>query len=147
LLVVFRRLVVGRLPDLDREQIIGDIALVHNDVRIDRLAEMVVGRDDRSMREPQGARAKPVVIAIDLPARKLLFQMHRQPVRQRALAEIVRKQECVVRIKFLQRDDDFVQLGLHLAPWYQFVIARSASDEAIHDFPGPILWIASLRSQ
>ena len=54
------------------------------------------------MRQPQGALAQPVVIAIDLPARKLLFQMHRQPVRQRALAEIVLQQPGLARVKFLR---------------------------------------------
>jgi len=40
--------------------------------------------------------AQPVVVAIDLPARKLLFQMHRQPVP--AAAEATRKSESVIRV-------------------------------------------------
>ena len=55
------------------------------------------------MRQPQRALAEPVVVAIDLPARKLLFDMHRQPVRQRALAEILLEQEGLARVEFLQR--------------------------------------------
>ena len=79
---------IGCLAHFDREEIVGDLALVYDDVGIDRFREMVVGRDDRAARQPQCPLAQPVIIAIDLPSRKLLFQMHRQPMRQRALAEI-----------------------------------------------------------
>ena len=113
--VMFRRLMVARLPDFDREQVVGNLALVHDDIGIDRFSEMIVGRDDRSMRKPQRALAQPVVIAIDLPARKLLFEMHRQPVRQRALAEILLEQEGLARVEFRSARYNLVQLGLHLA--------------------------------
>ena len=63
---------------------------------------MVVGGDDRAVRQPQRAVAEPVVVAIDLPARELLFEMHRQPVRQRALADILFEQEGFARIKFVE---------------------------------------------
>ena len=72
-LVVFQGLVVAGLADLDREQIVRNLALVHDDVGIDRFAEMIVGRDDRPMRQSQRSLAEPVEIAIDVPARKLLF--------------------------------------------------------------------------
>ena len=98
-LVMFQRLMIASLPDLDREQIVGNLALVHDDIGIDRFAELIVGRDDRSVRQPQRAFAEPVVVAIDLPARELLLEMHRQPVRQRALAEILLEQEGFARIK------------------------------------------------
>ena len=101
-LVVFQRLVIAGLADLDREQIVRNLALVHDDIGIDRFAEMIVGRDDRPMRQPQRSLAEPVEIAIDVPARKLLFAMHRQPVRQRALTEILLQQEGFTGIEFLQ---------------------------------------------
>ena len=101
-LVMFQRLVVAGLPDLDREQVVRNLALVHDDVGINRFAEMIVGRDNRAMRQPQRSLAEPVIIAIDFPARKLLFAMHREPVRQRALTEILFQQEDLMRIKLLQ---------------------------------------------
>ena len=64
---------------------------------------MVVGRDDRPVRQPQRALAEPVVFAIDLPAGKLLFEMHRQPVGQRALAGVLVEQEGFVRIELVKR--------------------------------------------
>ena len=76
---------------------------------------MIVGRDDRAAREPQRALAQPVVIAIDLPAGKMLLHMHRQPVRDRALAKILFEQQRFVRIEFPKRGYDLVELGLHLA--------------------------------
>ena len=88
-LIVFDRLMVGILPNFDRHQIVGDFPLVHDDIWIDGFAEMIVGRDDGAMGKPQRALAQPVVVAIDLPARKLLFDVHRQPVGQRALAEVL----------------------------------------------------------
>src|SRR5215212_12214342 len=74
---------------------------------------MIVGRDDGAMRQPQRALAEPVVIAIDLPPGEMIFQMHRQPMRQRALAEIVLKQITFAPIKPGKRRHDLVQLGLH----------------------------------
>ena len=41
--------------------------------------------------------------------------MHRQPMRQRALAEIVLEQESFARVEFGKRGDDFVELGSHVA--------------------------------
>src|SRR5665647_2348428 len=112
--VVLRRLMVAGFAHFDREQIVGDLALVHDDVGIDRFCQMVVGRDDRAMRQPQGPLAQPVVVAIDLPSRKLRFQMHRQPMRQRAFAEVMLQEPGLVRVKFLKRRDDLVEFGLHL---------------------------------
>ena len=51
------------------------------------------------MRQPQRPLAEPVVVAIDLPAGKLMFEMHRQPVRQRALTDVLVEQEGFVRVK------------------------------------------------
>src|SRR5258708_9555963 len=67
------------------------------------------------MRQPQRPLAQPVVIAIDVPSRKLPFEMHRQPVRQRALAEIFLEQEGLARVEFAERSYNLVQLGLHPA--------------------------------
>jgi hypothetical protein len=114
-LVMFRRLLIACFPDFDREQVIGDLALVNDDVGINRFCEVIVGRDDRSMRKPQRPLAQPVVIAIDAPSRKLLFQMHRQPVSQRALSKIPFEQKGFVRIELAKRGNHLVQLGLHLA--------------------------------
>ena len=44
---------------------------------------------------------------------ELPFQMHREPVRQRALAEILFEQKGLVRVKFPDRVDDLLELGLH----------------------------------
>jgi hypothetical protein len=41
--------------------------------------------------------------------------MHRETMGQRALAEILFKQERLLRVKFLQRRYDLAQLGLHMA--------------------------------
>ena len=60
------------------------------------------------MRQPQRPLAQPVVIAIDVPSRKLLFDMHRQPVGQRALAEILFEQLALARIEIPERADDLV---------------------------------------
>ncbi|MHC2562614.1 hypothetical protein ACVIVD_004608 [Bradyrhizobium liaoningense] len=38
---------------------------MHDDIGVDRLAEMVVGRDDGAVRQVQRALAEPVVVAID----------------------------------------------------------------------------------
>jgi hypothetical protein len=76
---------------------------------------MIVGRDDRAMREPQRAFAEPVVIAIDLPTRELLFKMHGQPVCQRTLSKVLLEQEGFARIKLPKCGYDLVELGLHLA--------------------------------
>ncbi len=114
-LVMFRRLMIGFLPDFDGEQVVGNLALVHDDIGIDRFCEMIVGRDHSSMRQPQRPLPQPVVVAIDAPARKLLFQMHRQPVGQRALSKILLKQVGLVRIKLAKRTYNLVQLGLHLS--------------------------------
>ena len=65
------------------------------------------------MRQPQRAIAEPVVFAIDLPARELLFEMHRQPVRQRALAGLLVEQKGLVRVELVKCGDDLVQFGLH----------------------------------
>src|SRR5260221_30206 len=113
-LVVLRGLIITRLPDFDREQIVGNLALVHDDIGINRFSEVIVGRDDGSMRQPQRPLAQPVVVAIDAPASELLFQLHRQPVRQRALSEILLKQEGLARIKLGERSYNLVQLGLHV---------------------------------
>ncbi len=83
--VVFRRLMIARLAHFDRYQVVGDFALVHDDIGIDRFSKLIVSGDNRSMRQPQPSLAEPVVVAIDLPARKLLFELHRQPMGQRAL--------------------------------------------------------------
>src|SRR5689334_2143369 len=112
-LVMLDRLMVARLADLDCQEIVRDLALMHDDVGIDRFAEMVVGRDDGSVRKPHGAFAKPVVVAIDLPARKLLFDMHGEPVCQRAFAEITLQDEGFVRVEFAQGGDQSVELALH----------------------------------
>ncbi len=112
--VMFRRLMIGCLANLDGEEIVGNLALVHHDIGINRFSELIIGGDNRSVRQPQRPLAQPVVIAIDLPARELLFEMHRQPVRQRALAEILRKQEGLARIEFAERAQNLVQRGLHL---------------------------------
>ena len=91
-----------------------DGALVHDDVGVDRLAEMVVGRDDRAVRQFQGAGTEPVEFAIDVEIAKLPLQLDGKPVRQRALAEIVREQERLAGVELLQRGDDLVQLGVHV---------------------------------
>ena len=114
-LVMFRRLMIARLPDLDGEQIIGNVALVHDDIGVNRFSEVIVGRDDRSLRQPQRSLPQPVVIAIDFPSRKLLFDIHCQPVRQRALSEVLLKQVGLACVEFLQRIHNLVQLGLHAA--------------------------------
>ena len=69
--VMFRRLMVARLADFDREQVFRNGAAVHDDIGINRLREMIVGRDDRSLRKPQRSLAEPVVVAVDVPAREL----------------------------------------------------------------------------
>src|SRR5882724_870217 len=142
-LVMFQRLVIGSFPDLDREQIVRNLALVHHDVGIDRFSEVIVGRDDRAMRQPQRTLAEPVEIAIDLPARKLLFAMHRQPVRQRPLTEVLVEQEGFARIKFLQGRDDLVQFGLHLASDPTRAEARAYNCTSISRGPGSAMASAS----
>ena len=114
-LVVLRRLMVGCFPDFDRQQIVGDRALVHHDIGIDRFRQMIVSRNDRSMRQPQRALAEPVIVAIDLPAGKLSFDLHRKPMRQGDLAEILFENIALAGVEFLQGGHDLVQLGLHLA--------------------------------
>src|SRR5229473_1260993 len=114
-MVVFRRLMIARLPDFDGEQIVRNGATVHHDIGINRFSEVVVGRDNRSMREPQRPLPQPVVIAVDLPAAdELLFEMHRQPVRQRALAEILLQQMGFARVEFPECRDHPAQFRLHL---------------------------------
>src|ERR1700738_3964343 len=114
-LVMLRRLMIGRLPDFDREQVIGNLPLMHDDVRINRFSEMIVGGDDRSLRKPQRALPQPVVVAIDVPSRKLLFEVHRQAVGERALAEILFQQMGLARVEVMKRSYNLVQLGLHVA--------------------------------
>ena len=130
-LVMLRRLVIGGLPDLDREQVIGNLALVHDDIWINRFSEMIVGGDDGSLRKPQRALAQPVVIAIDLPSRKLLLEMHRQAVGERALAEILFQQMGLARVEFVKRAHNLVQLGLHVA---SDLAVMAGLVPAIHDF-------------
>ena len=115
MLFVLDRLVVAGLADLDRHEVVGDVALMHDDVRIDRFAEMIVGRDDGSVRQPHRALTQPVVVAIDLPAGKLLFDVHRKPVRQRALAEVPLQEKGFACIKLAERGDQLVQFVLHAA--------------------------------
>src|SRR5271165_324858 len=67
------------------------------------------------MRQAQRAFAEPVILAIDLPARILLLEIHREPMRQRALAEVLFQQKGLLRIELLQRGDELVQFGLHPA--------------------------------
>ena len=50
-LIVLQRRVIARLADLDTEQIVRDLTLMHHDIGIDRLAQMVVGRNDGAMRQ------------------------------------------------------------------------------------------------
>src|SRR6476620_8908296 len=104
---------IGRFPRLDREQVIGNGALVHHDVGIDGFGEMIVGRDDRPVRQPQRAVAEPVVFAVDLPARELLFEMHSKPVRQRAFPGFLFEQKGFMRVELVKCGDDLVQHGLH----------------------------------
>jgi len=61
---------------------------MHDDVGIDGFSQMIVGRDDRAARQAERPLAEPVVVAIDLPARKMLLDVDREAVGQRALAEI-----------------------------------------------------------
>ena len=44
---------------------------------------------------------------------KLLFELHRQPVGQRALACVLVEQEGFARVELVKCADDLVQLGLH----------------------------------
>ena len=67
------------------------------------------------MRQSERAIAEPVVVAVDRPARELLFEMHRQPMRQGALAEIPFEQESFARVEFMKPGNHSVQLGLHVA--------------------------------
>ena len=66
--------------------------------------------------------------------------MHGKPMRQRALTEIVLEQERLACIKFLQRGNDLVQFGVHLAPDIRIRIhnvirhCEERSDEAIQSF-------------
>src|SRR3954469_23617018 len=114
--IVLRRLVVTGLADFDREQVRRYFALMHDNVGVNRLSQMIVCRDDGAVGQPQRPLAKPVVVAIDLPPRKLVFQMHSQPVRQRALAQIMVEQEALAAIKLGERRHDFVQFRLHRLP-------------------------------
>src|SRR3954454_16642621 len=114
--VVLRRLVVTGFADLDREQVRRYFALMHDNVGVNRLSQMIVCRDDGAVGQPQRPLAEPVVVAIDLPPRKLVFQMDGQPVRQRALAQIMLEQEALAAIKLGERRHDFVQLRLHRLP-------------------------------
>ena len=56
-LVMCQRLMVGGLPDLERQQVAGNLALVNDDIGIDGFCEMIVGGDDRPVRKPQRALA------------------------------------------------------------------------------------------
>ena len=53
--VVFRRLVIGGIPHLDREQVVGDLApvLVHDDIGVNRLSRL----NRRSRRSRRAAAA------------------------------------------------------------------------------------------
>ena len=62
------------------------------------------------------ALAEPVEVAIDFEIGKLPFYLHRQAMRQRALAEILLEQECLAGVKIFQRGDNFFQFGVHLSP-------------------------------
>ena len=92
-LVMRERLMVGGLPDLDGEQVLRDLAPMNDDVGIDRLGEVIVGRDDGAVGQLQRPLAKPVIVAIDVPAGKLPLEMHREAMGERALAEILLEQE------------------------------------------------------
>jgi hypothetical protein len=94
---------------------------------------MIIGGNDGAMRQPQRAFAKPVIVAIDVPARKLPFDMHREPVRQRALAEIAREQDAFMCEQLLQRGDDPVQLGVHVGPHRHVASFRRYGDPASDD--------------
>src|SRR5205823_2685017 len=75
-MIVFHRLVVDGLAHLDREQVFRNRAVVHDDVGKYRLAQFIVGGNDRSVWQFQQTLAEPVVLAVDLPAVELPFQMH-----------------------------------------------------------------------
>src|SRR5258708_3221377 len=112
-LVVLERLVIAGLAYLEGDKVVGDRALVHHDVGVNRFSEMIVGRDDGAVRQPQRAIAEPVVVAVDFPARELFFDMDGEPVRQRALAEILFEQKGLARVEFMECGDDLVEFGLH----------------------------------
>src|SRR5205823_7453965 len=78
-----------------------------------RLAQFIVGGNDRSVWQFQQTLAESVVVAVDLPAVELPFDVHRHPVRQRTLAEILLQQIGLVLIEFPDRVDDLVQRRLH----------------------------------
>ena len=121
---------------------------MHDDIGIDRLAEMIVGRDDRTVRQLQRPHAETIEIAIDLKIRKLPFQVQREPVRQRTLAEIVLEQERLARVKLLQCGDDLVQLGVHLAPAEYTSSFRERSEaESRHSRKMRLLIVACAPSQ
>src|SRR3974390_1872174 len=105
-LVVLDRLVVRGLAELDRHEIVRNLALVHDDVGKYRFCQVIVGRDDRAARQPQRAFTEPIVLTIDVPARKLPFEMNRQTMRQRALAAILVEQKGLAREKLGQRSND-----------------------------------------
>ena len=98
-LVVLDRLVVRGLAELDRHEIVRNLALMHDDVGKYRLCHVIVGREDRAAWQPQRAFTEPIVLAIDVPARKLPFEMNRQTMRQRALAAILVEQKGLAREK------------------------------------------------
>src|SRR6202035_4375782 len=52
-------------------------------------------------------------VAVDFPSWKLFFEMHRQAMRQRALAEVLFEKKGLARIEFGKRAYHLVQLGLH----------------------------------
>src|SRR5216683_1952590 len=103
---------------------------------------MIVGGDDGSLRKPKRALPQPVVIAIDVPSRKLLFEVHRQAVGERALAEILFQQMGLARVEFMKGAYNLVQLGLHVAsdniPSLRGAKRRSNPETTI-----TIRWIAS----
>ncbi len=115
-LVVLQRLVIARLSDLDREQVVRNGALVHDDIRKDRLA-----RDDRRSRRWCRAAAAACVRRAgrsrNRPPSPETAVRHAPPAggSARARRDRARTGRSHAR-KVLQRGDHLVQLGVHVPP-------------------------------
>lgn len=112
--------VIGPLPGFDRQQVLRNGPAMDHNIGIYRFADIVVGRDDRSLRQQQPALADPIIVAIDVPSIELGFEMDRKAMRQGTLANIFLKQKRLARVEHIKRADNLIQFGSypsqHVAP-------------------------------
>ena len=69
--------------------------------------------------------------------------MHRQPVGQRAFAEILFQQMGLARVEFAKRGYNLVQFGLHVALPKTF---RHCEDQRVQPLAGPMINYATKQS-